>query len=127
MSDLSDLFGNVVFSYGDQQAIDDGMIVDITAYRVIVNDKPLNRASASVWAKFGDADPDATEEQHAVCRKAMFDFMASVARLTPTMMMKKAWATKTPNTKQIRPIRVMSLPKNTANKKKSPSPSAVAR
>jgi hypothetical protein len=83
MSDLSDLFGNVVFSYGDQQAIDDGMIVDITAYRVIVNDKPLNRASASVWAKFGDADPDATEEQHAVCRKAMFDFMASVARLTP--------------------------------------------
>jgi hypothetical protein len=80
---VSDLFGEVIFSYGDQQAIDDGMIVDVSRFGVIVNDQPLNRASASIWTKFGDTDPDATDAQHDVCRKSMFEFMASVAHLTP--------------------------------------------
>ena len=42
-------FGPVVFRYTDAQAVEDGVLVDVSAMNLRFQGKPLNRVTRAVW------------------------------------------------------------------------------
>ena len=49
MRNVEDDFGPVIFAYTDPQAVEDGVLVDISAWRLTFRGAPVNRMTATVW------------------------------------------------------------------------------
>lgn len=56
--DMQEFFGEVISSYTDSDAISDGVIIDISTYRVSFRGMPINRMTQSVMSDFQELGLD---------------------------------------------------------------------
>ncbi len=79
MRDMRDYFGDVISVYTDAQALEDGVLVDISSYRLAFREKLVNRMTRTVYREllpfarllnpyaFDDVNP-----KHMVATKLQF-------------------------------------------------------
>ena len=48
-SQVNDFFGEVIFAYTDADALNDGVLVDITSLRLAFEGKPINRITGNLF------------------------------------------------------------------------------
>jgi hypothetical protein len=51
MSDKDNIFGNPIFVYSDADAIEDGVIVDLSELGLVLAGLPVNRMTRTLWDK----------------------------------------------------------------------------
>jgi len=51
MADKDDIFGPPITVYGDEEALDDGVIVDLSDLALVLAGLPVNRITRSLWDK----------------------------------------------------------------------------
>ena len=50
--DFSEFFGEPISVYSDAQAIEDGVLVDVSSLNVSFGEMPINRMTKHLWAEF---------------------------------------------------------------------------
>jgi hypothetical protein len=70
-NELSDLFGDsIIDAYTDRQAIEDGVLADVTAARVEFRGKPVNRITGTLFDGWQSLHPD-TEDADAITTETL--------------------------------------------------------
>lgn len=47
--DITDIFGPPITVYGDEEALDDGVIVDLSELKLVLAGLPVNRMTRTLW------------------------------------------------------------------------------
>src|SRR5687767_11918566 len=50
-NDITDIFGPAITVYGDEEALDDGVIVDLSELGLVLAGLPVNRMTRTLWMK----------------------------------------------------------------------------
>jgi type I site-specific restriction endonuclease len=61
-----DFWGVPIYSYTDKDALDDGVLVDLTALKITFRGKPVNRMTRTLWEEFQPFLIDHSEAEKAL-------------------------------------------------------------
>jgi hypothetical protein len=83
--DPQSFFGEVIYAYTDQMALDDGVLIDISSLSLVFEGKPINRITATLYWDMQPYYPISGFDQNADPQAINFD-MEAFARAINTKL-----------------------------------------